>query len=78
MKTPPASGPDRWAPTEILGHLIDSASNNHQRFVRGQLSTAVDSPGYEQHSWVAVQHYATERWPTSSICGSYTIATCST
>jgi hypothetical protein len=57
------SGPDRWAPKEILGHLIDSAGNNHQRFVRGQLSAGVDSPGYEQESWVAAQSYLTEPWP---------------
>jgi hypothetical protein len=29
--------PDRWSKKEILGHLIDSAGNNHQRFVRSQL-----------------------------------------
>lgn len=28
--------PGKWSPREILGHLIDSASNNHQRFVRAQ------------------------------------------
>ncbi len=28
---------DHWSRKEILGHLIDSATNNHQRFVRGQL-----------------------------------------
>src|SRR3982751_2906450 len=57
------SGPDRWARKEILGHLIDSAGNNHQRFVRGQVSPAVDSPGYAQESWVAAQSYLTEPWP---------------
>lgn len=31
-------GPGKWSPREIIGHLIDSASNNHQRFVRGQLA----------------------------------------
>ncbi|MGZ7100199.1 MAG: hypothetical protein ACXVJ8_17135, partial [Candidatus Angelobacter sp.] len=29
--------PDKWAKKEILGHLLDSASNNHQRFVRASL-----------------------------------------
>jgi hypothetical protein len=57
------SGPGRWAPKEILGHLIDSAGNNHQRFVRAQLSPSVDSPGYDQENWVAVQNYAAEPWP---------------
>jgi len=28
--------PGKWSPREIIGHLIDSASNNHQRFVRAQ------------------------------------------
>ena len=56
------AAPDRWAPKEILGHLIDSAGNNHQRFVRGQLSPSVDSPGYAQESWVAVQAYCGEPW----------------
>src|SRR3954471_24412738 len=57
------AGPSRWAPKEILGHLIDSAGNNHQRFVRGQLFPTLDSPGYAQESWVAVQSYLTEPWP---------------
>jgi hypothetical protein len=26
--------PERWTKKEVVGHLIDSASNNHQRFVR--------------------------------------------
>ena len=30
------SNPDKWSKKEIIGHLIDSATNNHQRFVRGQ------------------------------------------
>src|SRR5512135_1273839 len=57
------SGPDRWAWKEILGHLIDSASNNHQRFVRAQLFPRFDDPGYQQEQWVAVQHYLEEPWP---------------
>ena len=28
--------PNKWSKKEIIGHLIDSATNNHQRFVRGQ------------------------------------------
>jgi hypothetical protein len=58
---PPAPG--RWSKKEILGHLIDSASNNHQRFVRAQLAPSLESPSYEQEPWVAVQSYATESWP---------------
>ena len=55
--------PGRWSKKEILGHLIDSASNNHQRFVRAQLAPRIDFPAYEQESWVTAQAYATESWP---------------
>lgn len=54
----------KWSKREILGHLIDSASNNHQRFVRGQLSGEIKLPGYEQESWVRAQSYQAESWST--------------
>ena len=57
----PAAG--RWSKKEILGHLIDSAANNHQRFVRAQLAASYDGPTYQQESWASVQSYATEPWP---------------
>jgi hypothetical protein len=53
---------DKWSKKEILGHLIDSASNNHQRFVRGQLSSEIRLPGYEQEEWVRTQAYQKESW----------------
>lgn len=42
--------PDKWSKKEIIGHLIDSATNNHQRFVRGQFE---DNPeiSYDQNNW---------------------------
>lgn len=52
-----------WTRKEILGHLIDSATNNHQRFVRAQLQQELVFPGYEQEGWVAVQAYAARPWP---------------
>jgi hypothetical protein len=55
--------PNRWSKKEILGHLIDSAANNHQRFVRAQSTPRLESPRYEQEFWVAAQSYATESWP---------------
>jgi hypothetical protein len=55
--------PGRWSRKEILGHLIDSASNNHQRFLRAQFAERIDYPAYEQESWVAAQAYGTEDWP---------------
>ena len=51
-----------WSKKEILGHLIDSASNNHQRFVRGAQNTAIDFPVYKQDPWVEVQHYNDMEW----------------
>jgi DinB superfamily len=52
-----------WSAKEILGHLVDSAANNHQRFVRGQFTEDLVFPGYEQDAWVRAQRYADEPWP---------------
>jgi hypothetical protein len=54
--------PGGWCAREILGHLIDSACNNHRRFVAGQLPQTTRFDGYEQDAWVSHQHYARERW----------------
>lgn len=56
------SSPGTWSKKEILGHLIDSASNNHQRFVRGAQNDAVDFPVYKQDPWVEIQHYNKMDW----------------
>jgi hypothetical protein len=52
----------KWSKKEIIGHLIDSAANNHQRFIRSQLVTNLSFPGYEQEKWVKLQDYQGERW----------------
>ena len=52
----------RWSRKEILGHLVDSAVNNHQRFVRAQLQAELVFPSYEQEGWVSVQDYAERPW----------------
>lgn len=52
----------KWSPKEIIGHLIDSASNNHQRFVRAQFNDDLAFSGYEQEEWVRVQGYNQEPW----------------
>ena len=54
--------PGKWSPKQIIGHLIDSASNNHQRFVRVQLQDKLSLPRYEQELWVAAQNYQDESW----------------
>ena len=57
---PRAAG--KWTPKQIIGHLIDSASNNHQRFVRAQEGAALTFPPYAQEHWVSCQHYADRPW----------------
>lgn len=54
--------PGRWSPREILGHLIDSAANNHQRFVRAQFQDDLVFPGYAQDDWVVAGRYAEAAW----------------
>ena len=54
--------PDKWSAREVLGHLIDSAANNHGRFVRGALEDDLVFPGYDQNRWVTVQRYQKRQW----------------
>ena len=54
--------PGKWSNKEILGHLIDSAANNHQRFVRLQLGPSINLPGYDGDEWVRVQRYQDRPW----------------
>lgn len=54
--------PQKWSPAEIIGHLIDSASNNHQRFVRAQFQDDLVFPGYDQDAWVVFQAYRDAQW----------------
>ena len=55
-------GAGKWVKKEILGHLIDSASNNHQRFVRAQAVNPFVWPGYEQEAWVLLNGYRNRSW----------------
>ncbi|WP_342086231.1 DinB family protein [Dyadobacter sp. OTU695] len=48
--------PEKWSKKEILGHLIDSAANNHQRFIRIQ-SEYEPVIFYNQNDWVGLSHY---------------------
>ena len=54
--------PDRWSIAEVIGHLVDSACNNHQRFVRAQTTDKLVFPKYEQNDWAALGHYHTRDW----------------
>jgi len=53
---------NEWSKKEILGHLIDSAANNHQRFVRAVYQVADQFPTYDQIKWVTIQHYNDIPW----------------
>ncbi len=55
-------GPGKWVKKEILGHLIDSAANNHQRFVRAPAADPYVGPGYDQNAWVAANRYRQRPW----------------
>ena len=54
--------PDKWSPKQVIGHLIDSASNNHQRFVRAQFKDDLVFDGYEQEKWVDFHNYQNTPW----------------
>lgn len=53
---------DKWSAKEITGHLIDSANNNVQKFVRTMAEDGVRFVPYEQNSWVNSQHYNKAKW----------------
>ena len=42
---------DKWTLKEMIGHLIDSASNNHQRIIRLQIEEKLDFPIYYEEDW---------------------------
>ena len=54
---------DEWSPIEVMGHLIDSAANNHRRFVHAQFTDDLVFAGYDQDQWVSTQQYRDESWP---------------
>ena len=55
---------DEWSIKEIIGHLVDSASNNHQRWVRLQVDDVLSFPDYQRHNekWVRIQRYNDRAW----------------
>lgn len=51
-----------WSPKQELGHLLDSAANNHQRIVRVQLEQEPAMPGYNGDEWVELHRYQDREW----------------
>ena len=54
--------PGKWSPKEVIGHLIDSASTNHQRFVRATWQDDLVFSTYAQDEWVELQDYQHADW----------------
>lgn len=48
--------PEKWSRKQIIGHLVDSAANNHHRFIRSRIE---DKPNifYNQDQWNNLTHY---------------------
>ncbi len=53
-----------WTRKQIVGHLLDSAANNRQRFVRAAIDGEYAGPRYAQDGWVAAHGYANQAWET--------------
>jgi hypothetical protein len=56
--------PGGWTRKRIVGHLLDSAANNRQRFVRAATDGSYTGPKYAQDAWVAAHGYAEQEWDT--------------
>jgi hypothetical protein len=54
--------PGKWTRKQIVGHLLDSAANNRQRFVRAAIQGWYAGPAYEQDGWVAAHGYQSQPW----------------
>src|SRR6478752_1404587 len=48
--------PRKWSKKETIGHLIDSATNNHHRFIRGQYED-IPYVNYDTDAWNSCGHY---------------------
>lgn len=53
-----------WTRKQIVGHLLDSATNNRHRFVRAGAEDVHAGPQYGQDAWVAAHGYADQPWAT--------------
>jgi hypothetical protein len=56
--------PGGWSRKQLLGHLVDSASNNHQRFVRAALADSLAFPAYDTDRWSGLQDAQHAEWST--------------
>ena len=54
--------PGAWSRKQVLGHLIDSASVNHQRIIEAQITGLIVFNGYKHQDWVRLQGYQSLDW----------------
>lgn len=54
--------PGVWSAKQILGHLTDSAANNHARFVQAGVESGLALPGYDQNAWVSIGGWQERGW----------------
>ncbi len=57
-----APAPGKWSPAQVIGHLLDSAIINHQRFLRAALYGRMCFEGYDQDRWVQLQQVEGMPW----------------
>jgi hypothetical protein len=55
-------GEGTWTRKELLGHLIDSATNNRYQIVKTLVDGSYIGPSYKQEEWVRAHRYATIPW----------------
>jgi hypothetical protein len=55
-------GENGWCPKQELGHLIDSATNNHLRFMTAATAGEYRGPAYAQQDWVRLHGYREMPW----------------
>lgn len=51
-----------WSRKQILGHLVDSANVNLQRFIEAQINDSIVFEGYKHQHWVELQGYQEQDW----------------
>ena len=54
--------PGTWSPKQELGHLVDSAVNNHVRMAGAAISGSFSGPTYAQDAWVELHGYQSMPW----------------
>jgi hypothetical protein len=51
-----------WTRKEVLGHLLDSAANNHVRIAFAATTGSYQGPSYMQQEWVDLNGYREMEW----------------